>query len=166
MISKRFTLGLFAIVSLALFFVLSGAESLIFFSDSVFVDTAEADDNDKDDDDKDDDKDDDMGSGDFIYDQDNWTVSGNCSNINKLQIRYHKDFISTEDASGPNVLVVGADGSGCSITIEKISGGNKCGFSARKRNGKLQIDTKTKNNAQNCEMCIKVVIPRNVKILG
>ncbi|MBT5349810.1 MAG: hypothetical protein HOL55_13670, partial [Nitrospina sp.] len=116
--------------------------------------------------DKDKDKDDDMGNGDFIYNRTHWTVTGDCSNISKLQIRYHKDFIATLDAPGPNILVVGGGGTGCTIKIDKISGGNKCGFSVRKINGILQIDTKPKNNATNCEMCIKVDIKRTTKILG
>ena len=103
---------------------------------------------------------------DFIYNENNWTVTKDCSNVSKLQIRYHKKFIASKDAPAPNILVVGKDGTDCKITIIKVSGGNKCGFSVRKKGGKIQIDTKPKGNAKNCEMCIKVDIPRNVKILG
>ncbi len=148
------------LLSLALLFVFTGTESRVFSPGTPVISLAEAAG------DKDKDKDDDMGGGEFIYDQDAWTFSGDCSNVSKLRIRYHKDFITTENASGPNIIVTGADGTDCSIAIEKISGGNKCGFSALKANGKLFIDTKTKNNAQNCEMCIKVVVPRTMKILG
>lgn len=155
------------LASLALLFVFAGAEGLFSFSDSVFVDSVEASDKDKD---KDKDKDSDTGcdldDDGFCYKKNKLTIPSNCSNVNKLQIIYHKDFISTVDAPGPNILVVGKEGTSCSILIEKISGGNKCGFKVTKSNGKLFIDTKPKGNAKNCEMCIKVDIDRNTKILG
>jgi hypothetical protein len=150
-----------ALISLALLFVFTGVDRLTFYPELVSAKQAEAKDKDKDKD-----KDNDMGNGDFVYDQNTWTFSGDCSNISKLRIHYHKDFISSENISGPNILVGGTDGTGCSINIVKVTGGNKCGFSATKGNGKILIDTKTKGNAQNCEMGIKVVVPRNVKILG
>ena len=177
MFTKHFVIKPLAVAILALFFVFTGAERLVFVPDSELIDIAEADDDkdkDKDDDDKDKDKDKDKDDDSdcdvdhdgFCYKKNQWSVSSACSNISKLQIAYHKAFISTEDAGGPNILVEGTDRSGCKITIEKISGGNRCGFKVIETGGVLKIDTKPKGNANNCEMCIKVVVPRTVKIRG
>ena len=89
-----------------------------------------------------------------------------CTGLKKLQIIYHKDFKSTEDASGPNILVTGSDSNQCTVTIEKVTGGNKCGFKLTKAGNKIKIQTKPKGNKKNCEMCIKVVAPRTAHIIG
>lgn len=165
----------FAIVALALFFVLSGVESLIFVSDSGLIATAEARGKDKGKD-KDKDKDDDT---DFVFNEDNFTTTVNCQSkkIKAVRVDYHEDFASTENATGPNILIEGADNNDCVITIEKISGGNECGYRVfleekvwdvgPKQKPKfkiLRVKTKPKDNAKNCEMCIKLTVPRWMKI--
>jgi len=156
--TQRLIMNPLAILSLALFFVFTGAENLFFFSDSVFIGNAEAKGKDKDKD-----KDDDGG---YVFNQDKFSVDADCSQLKKLQIKYDKEFTATEDAPAPNILVVGAEGNTCSITIEKIAGGNKCGFKVGIKNKVLEIDTKAIDKAKNCEMCIKVVVPREVNIKG
>ena len=89
-----------------------------------------------------------------------------CTGLQRLQIIYHKDFKSTEEANGPNILVTGSDSNQCTITIEKTTGGNKCGFKLTKAGDKIKIETMPKGNEKNCEMCIKVVAPRTTHILG
>lgn len=167
MFIKRLILKPSAVVALALFFIFTGTESLIFFSDFVFVDTAEAKKKNKG---KDKDKDGDTEG--FVFNKNSFSLTTDCNpgNVNRLQIYYHPDFIATDNAPGPNILVIGADadfnGNQCVVTILKVSGGKKCGFKVTRANGKLKIDTINKKNAKNCEMIIKVVAPRTIKILG
>jgi len=157
--TQRLILNPLARVTLVLLFVFTGVESLIFFSDSGLIPTAEARGKDKDKDDDDD----------FVFDEDTFTKTINCKKIKILKIDYHEDFVSTENATGPNILVVGASGKSCSITIEKITGGNKCGFRVYIEDmphvGKvLRVKTKPKGNAKDCEMCIKLEVPRKMHI--
>ncbi len=158
MLRKSLILNSLAITALTLFFILSGTESMFLYPDSVFINNAEAGGKDKD-------KDKDSDSG-YVFNQSSFTTSADCSNVKRLTIEYDKDFIATNNAPGPNVLVVGSDSNTCSITIDKISGGNKCGFKVGIQNKILGIETKVKAGANNCEMCIKVVAPRMVKIQG
>ena len=117
--------------------------------------------------DKDKDKDKDS-DGDYVFNQSSFSTSTNCSSskVKRLTIEYDKKFVGTNNAPGPNVLVVGTDSNTCSITIDKITGGNKCGFKVGIKNKILAIETKAKGGANNCEMCIKVVVRRGVKIQG
>ena len=163
MFYKRFISRSVLAFALAVFF--AGGESFSFLGEGSFIiSSAEAKDKGKD---KDKDKDDDgLGPGDFVYDNDDFSTTLDCSKVKKLQIWYHKKFIATDAIYGPNILVTGSDEDQCTITIKKVSGGNKCGFSARKVGKKIQIDTRPKKNQNNCEMKINVVVPRSVKILG
>jgi hypothetical protein len=108
----------------------------------------------------------------FEFNETRFATDTNCdpADINRLQIFYHEDFISTENADGPNILVVGADvlpsGNYCRIGIVKITGGKKCGYKVTTVNKKLFIETINKNNVRNCEMIIHVVVPRNIFIYG
>lgn len=167
MFIKSFITKPLAVIFLALFFVFTGMDRGIFFPGFAMVEMAEATSGfsgDKD-------KDDDLDAFTFNKNDLSLTVDCNPTRINRLQIIYHHSFIATEDASGPNILVVGSDdplgnGKQCVIAITKISGGNKCGFRVTRSNKKLKIDTINKNNKKNCEMTIKVVAPRNIYIYG
>ncbi len=158
----------FLAFALAMVLFFAGGESFLFFgTESVVSAVAADDDNDKDDDkDKDDDDVEGLGPGDFVYNNDNFSTTLDCSNVTNLQVWYHRDFISTDLSKGPNILVKGSDDSQCTITITKITGGANCGFSARIVSGKIQIDTLPINNAVNCEMMIDVIVPRNTQIIG
>ena len=63
--------------------------------------------------------------------------------------------------------VLGQNGT-CTIEIEKLSGGKKCGFRAFVESVSgvkiLRILTKPKGNAKNCEMCIHLDVPRLIHI--
>jgi len=167
--TKRLIKNPFAVVSLALFFVFTGAENLVFFSDSEPIATAEAKDKDNNKDkDKDDDGECDIGNDGFCYKKDKLEVTALCKDVKVLKILYHEDFIATENAPGPNVLVTGIKGKKCFITIDKVTGGDKCGFRVfieNKPYGKtLQVLTKPKGKAKDCEMCIHLKVPRKIHI--
>jgi len=171
--TQRLILNPLAIVTLALLFVFPGVESLLFFSDSGLISTAEAKDKDKGKDNdkgKDVDRDCDLDNDRFCYKNDQYPrTTIDCKDVKVLKVLYHEEFISTENATGPNVLVTGISGKKCFVTIDKISGGNKCGFRVFIENDRhfgkiLRVDTKPKGKAKDCEMCIKLEVPRKMHI--
>jgi len=167
--TKRLIINPLAVVLLALFFVFTGAESLVLFSDSESIVTAEASGGkDKDKDKDDDDEECDVGNDGFCYKKDKLEVTALCKDVKVLKVLYHEDFVATEDAPAPNILVTGINGNKCFITIEKVSGGDKCGFRVFISNetyGKtLQVLTQPKGNAKDCEMCVHLKVPKRIHI--
>lgn len=168
---KRLILNPITFAALLVMFLVSAPEMNFSKSGLGLVENAEAKGKDKDKD-KGKDKDDDGEKPGFIYNQANGedakaTTTYDCSNIEKLQITYHEDFVSTSLSTGPNILVTGSDSSTCTVEIVKVAGGSNCGHKIDFSDDSiLVIETDVLNSATNCEMCIDATVPKATDIKG
>ncbi|HIJ50732.1 MAG TPA: hypothetical protein HPP54_06740 [Nitrospinae bacterium] len=85
-----------------------------------------------------------------------------------MKINYDVDFISTEDATGPNIKITGSNEKICGIKIKKVIISDQCGFKQIPATvgANLYIETINKTGKTDCEMMIDLVVHKNTKILG
>jgi len=149
---KNFLIPIFVVMS---FFAMDGnyflSSDVSFSPDSAWA---------KKDKDKDDDED-----IEFNYEDNNFQHTYSPCSITKIQIEYDKDFTATDAPIGPNILVEGTDNGTCTVKIEKISGGENCGWHVSKTAVNLEVQTDAINGEANCEMVITATIPRTVLIV-
>ena len=104
---------------------------------------------------------------DFVYGVSACSSVIECSGINKLQILYDPNFLSTPNAGAPNITIQGwDDASFCRVDLAIVSGGKKCGYKIGTTGGKVNILTDAKGKTETCEMIIELRAPRDLAIQG